>query len=151
LTRKGNIPDSELREEVRTLYQRYDNCRPAKWERVKQQGRKRSKWGMLGKSGIAQAKNDREALLAHLVDKIQASRFGLEYVFKNDADCERSVDNILEYAIPFFRATPTEGRTELGLFVMQEIKRFANYGHLAQANRGQNQFLSAVYEITISP
>jgi 5'-deoxynucleotidase YfbR-like HD superfamily hydrolase len=150
LTRKENIPDSELRQKIRTLYQRYNNCRPAKWERIKQQGRKLREWEMLNKSEITQAKNDREALLAHFVDKIQASRFGLEYVFRNDLDCERSVSNILEYAIPLFRATPTEGRVEFGLFVIQEMKRFASYGYLVQATRGQNQFLSDAYEITIS-
>jgi 5'-deoxynucleotidase YfbR-like HD superfamily hydrolase len=151
LTSSENVPNPILRQKLRGLYKRYNNCRPERWKTFEQLEKERivagkpasRKWETLTQKEIDEAINDREALLAHFIDKIQASRFGIEYVFRNDEDCTRSVDNILEYAIPLFKATPKEGQEECIQLVMQELKRFKIHGREA-ARKGQTNFLAAI-------
>jgi len=149
LTGKENIPDDELRQKLRELYKRYNNCRPARWKTFEQLSEERAtaKWETLTQKEIDVAMSDRESLLAHFIDKIQASRFGIKYVFRNDEDCERSIDNIVEYAIPLLNATPAEGWAECVRLVIQELRRFKTYGPEA-SQKGQADFLRVAASLT---
>jgi 5'-deoxynucleotidase YfbR-like HD superfamily hydrolase len=156
LTGEENIPDPNLRQGLRDLYKKYNDCRPARWKTLAQLSQERAekgepaprKWETLSQPEIDAAMSDRESLLAHFIDKIQASRYGIEYVFENDELCKNSVDNIVEYAVPLFRATPAEGRVECIRLVLKELERFKDSGFAEPGIKGRSDFLSAISALT---
>jgi hypothetical protein len=108
---KTHIKDDTLRQEARSVYRRYRHY----------------------------SSNDPEALFVHLLDKIQAIRFGLEHVYnanslKIKSDPEQmklarkqaamSVDLIFEFAGPLLAITSGEMRSELFIFIRVELGRY---------------------------
>lgn len=115
-----------LKQRLRDTYARYENCRPERKIEL----------------------DDREALFAHFIDKVQGSRFGLEHVFKDEKDCERTVKRLLEFAIPLFRATPEDGKPDCVRFVTQELRKFGDYGFTRVSRDAQSEFLKRILNLS---
>ncbi len=150
-----HVTDPELQNELKKLYREYNNCRPARWKTMEQLREEKAAlgepeppaWESLTQAEIDTAMQDRESLIAHFIDKIQASRFGLEHVFKTEEDCQRSSGNIIEYAIPLFRATPIAGQGELIQLVLGELGRFKDSGFSRLSSKAQGKFLAAISDL----
>ncbi len=103
------IEDPVLRDYIRGLYTRYENPEPS----------------------------DREAHMAHLIDKVQAQRFGLEYVFNgrrmSKAQRLQQLNHNFGLIIPPARsllaAVEPPAQEELRDFVSNELKQFMRYGY----------------------
>jgi 5'-deoxynucleotidase YfbR-like HD superfamily hydrolase len=126
LTSKRYIKDEELGQSIRDIYARYDNCRP---------------------EGGAEL-NDREALLTHLIDKVQAVRFGIANVVKQKSGQEDGLcfspklcrQNILKFTLPLLDALPTTAsKRELISFLSEEFKCFKENGFADVYDEGLKQ------------
>jgi hypothetical protein len=118
MTRDYLGDEPQLKQQVRTAYQRYQVLDPEKLEDYK-----------IG-------------LFAHLVDKVQAARFGMVNVFKQGTEKPeengiRSLENILKFTFPLLEVLPDKAaRTELVTFVTEEIERFGAHGFTEITERG---------------
>lgn len=109
LLTRGYIEDPVLRDYIRGLYARYENPAPT----------------------------DREAHMAHLIDKIQAQRFGLEFVFNgrkmSKAQRMQQLNHNFELIIPPVRALMAAieppAQEELRDFIGDEMKQFVKHGY----------------------
>lgn len=100
--------------------------------------------------------NDPEALFTHLLDKIQAIRFGLEYVYNGVEardparkklavrQARMSVDLLLEFAIPLRNILSGEARTELSTLVQVELGGYRASGFPEITRDARSQFFSQV-------
>ena len=110
MTRDYLKDDPQLKQQARDAYQKYQVLDPNKPEDYK------------------------VGLFAHLIDKVQASRFGMVNVFEHDSDevndCGmRSLKNILKFTYPLLEVLQDEtAKAELVTFVTEEIKKFKKHG-----------------------
>lgn len=103
-----HIEDNSLRQDVLNTYRKYLDLDP----------------------------NDANALFTHLLDKIQAIRFGLVNVYNDkilpmDLSLEQagmSVDLILEFAKPLLEITQGEVRNQVSIFVQVELEKYRHHG-----------------------
>lgn len=111
LTSYRYIKDQEKGQAIRDIYARYDNCRP--------------------EEGLGL--DDKEALLTHLIDKVQAVRFGINNVVRQQPDQTNNLyfdpkfsgNNILRFTLPLLDALPDDASMrELIYFVYEEFEQF---------------------------
>lgn len=120
-----HIEDDELRAKALEVYQRYTDLDP----------------------------NDPEALFTHLLDKIQAIRFGLKYVYNGievrdpalkelaSKQALMSADLILEFAIPLRNILSGDARTDLSALVQMELGEYRLNGFPEVARYARSIFL----------
>lgn len=117
------IKDGDLRKKAEKIYERYVNY----------------------------SLEDKEALFVHLLDKIQAIRFGLRYVF-NDRVLDRdktlehaafSIELVTEYAAPLMKVLDGKMKSELSAFAQVEIGKYGRAGYPELANEARSKFFSA--------
>lgn len=121
LTREPNVSDPLLRKKLRDIYARYNSCRPERMIEL----------------------TDKESLFTHLVDKIQAGRFGLENVFDNHNSSIKATKLIAQFSGLLFNALPQDNidaRNELVLLTQQELNRFRDHGFIQQADAAWKDF-----------
>ncbi len=103
-----HVEDDSLRQDVLNSYRRYTDLDP----------------------------NDASALFTHLLDKIQAIRFGLTNVYNDKIvpidlslkQAAMSIDLILEFAKPLLEITQGEVREQTKAFVQAELERYRDNG-----------------------
>jgi hypothetical protein len=110
------IQDPVMKETVRKLHLRYEN----------------------------RDTNDPDVMLAHLIDMIQGTRFGLKAVFTNIGEARESVDQILKYSIPLHESIPTVSKIDFEEFIEGEINNYRDYGFPRVWAEGVNRFKEAI-------
>lgn len=113
------IEDPKLREDLAKSYIRYTDLDP----------------------------NDPEALLTHLLDKVQAIRFGLTNVYNDrifplDVSLEqagKSIDLIFNFANPLISLTSGEVKSQLLAFVQVELGRYRKSGYPELADEARRR------------
>lgn len=122
------IPDSDERERAVAIFQRYDDCDPTE-------------------------STDREALFAHLIDKFQGTRFGLEHggipslvpdlsydeVDKRRQNAHLSLMTIERFAKPLTNLLNGEALGELQRFTAIEVELFGERGFAAEAEQTMSE------------
>lgn len=75
--------------------------------------------------------NDKEAVFTHLLDKIQAVRFGIKYVYttehawgKSEAHSSLGLDKLRKFAVSLSKILDEPGRASLNTFIRSEIGVF---------------------------
>lgn len=75
--------------------------------------------------------NDKEAIFIHLLDKVQAVRFGTKYVYttehawgKSEAHSSLGLDKLREFAVSLSNTLDEPGREGLNTFIRSEIRVF---------------------------
>ena len=110
MTRDYLKDDAQLKQQARDAYQRYQVL------------------------DLNEPEDYKVGLFAHLVDKVQAARFGIINVFEHDSDeidenGMSSLKNILKFTYPLLEVLPDEtAKVELISFVTEEIKRYRKHG-----------------------
>lgn len=113
------IKDPYLRRKAAETYQRYIDCSP----------------------------DDKEALLVHLLDKIQAIRFGLENVYNNKRSPSEkslqhatfSVDLIFQFGIPLLDILEPVPKSNLASFIQVEFGRYRDAGYQQITDEGRRR------------
>ena len=85
----------------------------------------------------AYGNDDVEALFVHLLDKVQAVRFGLKYVYNKSISPEdpsrtqatMSANLILEFAEALLAAVSGDTKNEISSFVHSELERYVECGY----------------------
>jgi len=83
----------------------------------------------------------RVGLFVHLVDKIQAARFGMANVFQSEESNGHfngnvSLEKLLEFTIPLLQTLPNAAQIDLITFVGEEIDEFRNHNLPKIAQQG---------------
>jgi len=125
LTREPHVSDPALRKKLRDIYARYNCCRPEKINEL----------------------TDLESLFTHLVDKIQAGRFGQENVFGDRDNGSISANLIAQFGSLLYTALPQdkiEAKRELTKLTRQELSRFKDKGFIQAADSAWESFSNKV-------
>jgi 5'-deoxynucleotidase YfbR-like HD superfamily hydrolase len=131
---RDHISDPILRQKARYAYDRYVN-----YEKYKEHDMEDYKVG----------------LLVHLIDKVQAARFGERYVFRAGIDPmidphlngRTSLGKILEFTGPLLDTLSENAREELIEFVGREVKRFTQNGLRELTSEGLERLTEIVEKV----